>query len=867
MFGKRYLGRRWFGEHYFGTGGDDPVCEYFFTNFEADSLGDTPAGWTARGPSGYASLAVANDAPPFKRRVATLASEDGATAAFSIDAVDAFGGRANADIVLCVERDASNDHERIDVYVRGQGSGTITDGYIFGVDFTNDRIRIYKLVGGSVTTPFADLAITHAAGDFMLYRLRITGGATTTLKARTWSTDESEPATWGLTETDSSSPITAAGWIGIGGYVPSGLGESTINFVSVAAGGCSAPAPILDNAFVSWLNDPTRARCVLADLMAVGYDAVGSPTATKTVYARMATRGFNTTPSDDPPSTHYRTGMKLGTLSRTMNNTFQGKVDTSLGAITIPNPSAAVDAPGARDNWLRAKWKRDYVTLWIGDPEWPKASFRKFVVGILGQPALTAQGDIQFSITDIIEGLNRQLQTETHASGQYAGKLKPLLFGDVVWMEPVPVSDDGLTYQLNDGAINRLQTVFDNGVPLTGAGTISAVDTGTNTLTAVDPHGLSEDSRVVFDSTSHAPSPLIEGVSYYVIAAGLTANDFRVAATRGGAEIDITTTGSGTLTYTAKNWWEDLAAGTITLVEPPVGRITAFDVAQSLSYLPGQVVDAIVFDRFGWSRDLKDQDSFDELDAQIPNAVGALQYDPPVTALAMVDRVQRGIAGWYGSTLDGLVQVGVMSLPAAVASMEFAQRDVEKGSLRQTARIMPINKDAIEVRVDRRYVLNGAMALPAIDANRQLINQPYDVERTSFSGSGTPLDDYPDVADVRDFEPLDSVFSTMILDTVTPSGTAERLATLFGKTLGVFRFKTRLRAMMLKIGDTIQLEYPRLGWKQWDNYDPASPDNTADIDSTKAVVMGIEIDLASPFPVTLTVYRQIPGYYPEEDFT
>jgi hypothetical protein len=59
-------------------------------------------------------------------------------------------------------------------------------------------------------------------------------------------------------------------------------------------------------------------------------------------------------------------------------------------------------------------------------------------------------------------------------------------------------------------------------------------------------HGLPIDSPVSFVSSGTVPPPLVSGTAYYVVAPA--ANSFKVAATAGGAAIDITGAGTGTIT-------------------------------------------------------------------------------------------------------------------------------------------------------------------------------------------------------------------------------------------------------------------------------------------------------------------------------
>lgn len=87
--------------------------------------------------------------------------------------------------------------------------------------------------------------------------------------------------------------------------------------------------------------------------------------------------------------------------------------------------------------------------------------------------------------------------------------------------------------------------------------TISKADPGVVTWAA---HGLFAGQPVVFSTTGSLPTGLTAGTVYYVVAAGLTANTFSVAATSGGTAIE--TTGDGTGTHTAE--------------APPVGMTDMF---------------------------------------------------------------------------------------------------------------------------------------------------------------------------------------------------------------------------------------------------------------------------------------------------
>jgi len=79
---------------------------------------------------------------------------------------------------------------------------------------------------------------------------------------------------------------------------------------------------------------------------------------------------------------------------------------------------------------------------------------------------------------------------------------------------------------------------------LTGTFTVTT-DTDTFNSTA---HGLWVDNTIKVSTTGTLPEPLVAGTVYYIVEK--TDNTFKVSLTRGGSVINITTTGSGTHTWT-----------------------------------------------------------------------------------------------------------------------------------------------------------------------------------------------------------------------------------------------------------------------------------------------------------------------------
>lgn len=109
------------------------------------------------------------------------------------------------------------------------------------------------------------------------------------------------------------------------------------------------------------------------------------------------------------------------------------------------------------------------------------------------------------------------------------------------------VKQDG-TNMIISGYENKLQKLN----PTTSLWENLNVETGTVTVTIASPavftltsHGLAADTKVYFSTTGALPTGITAGTTYYVIATGLTANDFQVSDTLGGTAINTTGTQSG----------------------------------------------------------------------------------------------------------------------------------------------------------------------------------------------------------------------------------------------------------------------------------------------------------------------------------
>ena len=104
-------------------------------------------------------------------------------------------------------------------------------------------------------------------------------------------------------------------------------------------------------------------------------------------------------------------------------------------------------------------------------------------------------------------------------------------------------SSDLIWIDLWDGIESSLQHVSNIEIAFRNK-QIVTVDIGTNVFTCGD-HLLANGTEVWITSNGTIPSPLVESTTYYVIS--VTDNTFKLSNTLSGSEINITTSGSGTI--------------------------------------------------------------------------------------------------------------------------------------------------------------------------------------------------------------------------------------------------------------------------------------------------------------------------------
>jgi hypothetical protein len=122
----------------------------------------------------------------------------------------------------------------------------------------------------------------------------------------------------------------------------------------------------------------------------------------------------------------------------------------------------------------------------------------------------------------------------------------PISANDAATKEYADSVAQGLT--LKEACVAASTSNF-SGTYFNTSGAVSAVDTGADTFT-INNHGFNTGERVYISSTGTIPGGVSAGVEYFVINTGV--NSVQLASSSanaaGGTQIDITSTGSGTIT-------------------------------------------------------------------------------------------------------------------------------------------------------------------------------------------------------------------------------------------------------------------------------------------------------------------------------
>lgn len=230
-----------------------------------------------------------------------------------------------------------------------------------------------------------------------------------------------------------------------------------------------------DAQYSAWLNDQYTRPVVLIEVTPL---INGVPT---TLY--LATVGYTTGAADSPANTPYL-GICANGIQYDEGLSLTGDASLSVGDVEVHNFG------GVRDEWLGYVWAGAPVKAWLGDISWPRADFRQEFAGIIANIDSKSRETLNLKVRDNLARLNAAA-TEHKLGGDTTNKddIIPLAFGEVHNVSPLLIEPTTLTYQVNDGPVESIYEVRDNGLPVSitanpGAGTFRLNQSPAGTITA-----------------------------------------------------------------------------------------------------------------------------------------------------------------------------------------------------------------------------------------------------------------------------------------------------------------------------------------------------------------------------------------------
>jgi hypothetical protein len=228
---------------------------------------------------------------------------------------------------------------------------------------------------------------------------------------------------------------------------------------------------------VAWLNTPGHIKCILADITEVGNAPISN-----FFLSNVAYYGNNQ---------NYNAAI-TGGLSFSENLSIDGQASLSFGSLEIINTG------GIHDEYLLYVWNKRPIKVYLGDPSWPKEDFVLVFDGLIQELTAPNENTLSFTLFDKLQRLNDPISERTLTtlgedrlaanlpaySETTLNNVLPLIFGEAFNIQPLLVDKGaatglGQTYMVNDGPIQGIIEVRDNGVPIT---VTEGSSTGTFTL-------------------------------------------------------------------------------------------------------------------------------------------------------------------------------------------------------------------------------------------------------------------------------------------------------------------------------------------------------------------------------------------------
>lgn len=603
---------------------------------------------------------------------------------------------------------------------------------------------------------------------------------------------------------------------------------------------------ITDAQFAAWLRTDA-ARTVLVE-QDFGYESGGVP-AVGTIC--LSDTGYNTSPTDSPPSTRYRSTIKqLPTLKRAIDKKkLGGRSEISVSDLRLINLDGALDY--LLDVVLDGYENRVYLGAPEGTPGWTRADFRLVFAGVAERVYAPNDNEIVIRLRDKRLLLDRHVGgNQVGGAGVEANQFLPLLYGSCFNVEARLYDASIAKYAVlsNYGAGAVVFDVRDNGVSLAkasvniwnspGPETLS-VDAGTDVFTQT-AHGLAVNDVVWFKTQpfplgqygDFAPfAGLTSGQQYWVTSVP-TANTFTLSATKGGGSVNVTSatylggTGYRDRMY-VRRWYDDLAnTGRIELSSSATGRVTVDLIGGNQAGGPFTFLEDLIE---GWGKvTASDIDSaaFSAGDGAYAVKIGTIFHNYAVLSrenlLDVLDRLSLSAFGWVGFSRLGKITCGlvdVSGIATATPTRTLTQNDLAAGA------DLSIENDAISIgriaiEYNRNYTLQGdGLAASVSESNRRLYAIPFGGIQRSTEPSGTAyatnkpfyhrtmVEGEP----VPQGEISDYQYGIVGVTLAMPTGIADEIVADAAPHRQFITAKCRLAFFDAELGEVVRIVYPRYG--------------------------------------------------------
>lgn len=216
----------------------------YYQDFRDKQTDSFPSGFTWRWHESNADFYVREKTGSIGGKTLEVISNDLSVAKIiSYDAVDSDENRDNVEVV-CRFRITSTNSEQLSVILRGGGSDSSKDGYLFAVAPSFGGYDLSRFKNNSWTL-FETKAMTFEMGNWYWLRCRaVDEEGNARLQVKVWDDGDEEVEEWGISGVDTSADkIMGVGFVGFG--KEKSLGVTDIDVIGIGTDGDGAPKELL----------------------------------------------------------------------------------------------------------------------------------------------------------------------------------------------------------------------------------------------------------------------------------------------------------------------------------------------------------------------------------------------------------------------------------------------------------------------------------------------------------------------------------------------------------------------------------------------------------------------------------------------